>query len=198
MPDVVYEGGGLFSEPSQLTEGWHPAALVELLLEDTPPDWERAKRSPKQFRWPFAVWETVADVARSAPEAQSATTSTLFSPGGRYQPSTAYVWHSELLGHRPARGEHVNLDPLLPLACRVKIQRTDKNGQPSEYAKIVGLERWPDGQALLTAELKAKLATWYTMKTAGGMAPPPPQASSAPPSPSPASPRPAPTDAPKW
>ena len=195
MPDVVYEGGGL-SDPSQLTEGWHPAALIELALEDTPPDWERAKRSPKQFRWFYAVWEAFADVTRTAPEAQSATTSTLFSPGGRYQPSTAYVWHSELLGHRPARGEHVNLDPLLPLACRVKIQRTDKNGQPSEYARIIGLERWADGQALLTQDLKDKLATWHKMKMATGT--PPPAPPPVPPTLPPAPPSPLPTDTPKW
>jgi hypothetical protein len=183
MPDVVYEGSSQ-NDPSQLTDGWHPAFLIEIGTEDTPPDWERAKRSPKQYRWYFAVWETNADVTHRAPEAQSSTTSTLFSPGGKYQPSTNYVWHSELVGHRIAKGEHVNLDPLLPLPCRVKVLRTDKNGQPSEYATIKDLERWPEGQALLTADLKDKLATWQRMKTAGAPspAPPPPAVPTTPPS----------------
>jgi hypothetical protein len=179
MPDVFYDASGFFNDPSQLTEGWRPAALVHIGTEDTPPDWERAKRSPQQYRWYFAVWETTADMARSAPEAQSETTSTQFSPGGRYQPSTNFLWHAEFLGRRPVRGEHNNLDPLLPLPCRLKIRRTDKHGQPSEYAKIIGLERWAEGEALLTADLKAKLATWFAMKTAG--AAPPPQAPPAPP-----------------
>src|SRR5262249_44987500 len=115
--------------------------------------------------------------------------------GGKYQPSTSYLWHSELLRHRPAKGEHVNLDPLLPLPCRLKVQRTDKTGQPSEYATIKDLERWPDGQTLLTADLKGKLATWHKMKTAGGTAPPPPQAS---PTPPPVPSTPPSTDTPKW
>jgi hypothetical protein len=197
MPDVVYEGSSFFNDPSQLTEGSHPAFLVYIGKEDTPPTWERFKRSPQQYRWYFAVWETIEDVTRSAPEAQSETTSTQFSPGGRYQPSTNYLWHCEFLGRRPARGEHNNLDPLLPLPCRLKIKRTDKQGQPSEYAKIVGLERWADGLSLLTADLKDKLATWYRMKTAGAQATPPPPPA-APPTPPVAPPSPPPTDTPKW
>jgi len=182
MPDVVYEGNNL-NDPSQLTEGWHPAFLVQIGTEETPPDWERAKRSPKSWRWYFAVWEQAADVGRSAPEAQSQTTSTLFSPGGgKFDPSTAYRWHSELLGRRPVRGEHVNLDPMLPLPCRVKVHRTDKHGQPSEYATIKDLEHWSDGQALLTPDLRDKLATWHQMKHADGG--PPPALSTLPPAPS--------------
>ena len=168
MPDVVYEGSSA-SDPSQLSEGWRPAFLVEITEEDTPPDWERAKRSPRQWRWHFAVWENQAEIARSIPEAQSTTTSKTFSPGGgKFPASTAYLWHVEFLGRRPAKGEHVNLDPLMPLPCRLKISRTNKNGEPSEYANIKDLERWADGQALLTPDLKDKLATWHKMKSAGG------------------------------
>jgi hypothetical protein len=196
MPDIVYEGNS-YNGPSQLSEGWHPSFLVDITIEDTPQDWERFKRSPKQWRWWVATWDTAADITRAAPEAQSTTTSTIFSPGGgKFDPSTCYRWHAELLGRRPAKGEHVNLNPMLPLPCRVKISRTDKNGQPSEYAKILDLERWPDGQALLTPDLRDKLATWYRMKSATNA--PPPQASPAPPLPPPAPASPPPTDTPKW
>ena len=44
-------------------------------------------------------------ILSKVPEYQSAPTSKKFSPGGQYQPSKAWTWPKELIGHAPAPGE---------------------------------------------------------------------------------------------
>lgn len=129
--------------------------------------------SPRLWRWLFAVWDTPQHVAGTTPELQSAPTSQKFTPGGRYQPSKAYTWTCTLLGRAVQAGESVSLDAALPLPCRLKIRRTNGQGQPIEFANIVDLEPWPDGASLLTAELRQKLVTWFSMKQAGTPVPAP-------------------------
>ena len=129
--------------------------------------------SPRLWRWMFAVWETPPHVQGSVPELQSAPTSQKFSPGGRYSPSKAYTWTCTLLGRAVQAGESVSLDELMPLPCRLKIRRVNGQGQPIEFANIVDLEPWPDGQSQLTADLRQKLTTWFTMKQADTQTPAP-------------------------
>lgn len=176
MPDFSYQPKTT-NDKSQLTPGWHPAFLMAIADEETPPDWQMAKQSPRLWRWQFAVWESPASM-RDAPEMQSTPTSQKFSPGGKYQASKAYVFTRKLLNRQIEAGEHVSLDPLMPLPCQVLISRTDKNGAPIEYANITDLQAWPDGAAALTAEVRTNLASWLQAKQA---APTPPAPAPVPP-----------------
>lgn len=163
MPNFTYQPRSI-NDPSQLSEGWHPAFLLSIADEATPEQWSMYESSPRLWRWIFAVWETPQHVQATTPELQSAPTSQKFTPGGRYQPSKAYTWTCTLLGRAVQAGESVSLDELLPLPCRLKIRRTNGQGQPIEFANISDLEPWPDGTSLLTADLRQKLTTWFAMK----------------------------------
>lgn len=174
MPEFSYEPRTV-NDKSALSEGWKPAFLLAITDEETPAKWQMAEKSPRMWRWHFAVWEVPTLIDRQGPEHQTAPSSKTFSPGGKYQPSKAYVWTCELLGRQIQPGERVSLDPLLPVPCRVKIRRKD------EYANIVDLEKWPEGQALLTADVRANLLTWWQQVQAGVQATPP--ATEAPPQP---------------
>ena len=109
----------------------------------------------------MAVWESPDRIGQAIPEHQSAPSSQKFSPGGRYQAAKAYVWTCELLGRRIQAGERVSLDALMPLPCRVKITRRDKLGNQQEYANITDLEKWPDGAARLTPDVRQNLLLWW-------------------------------------
>jgi hypothetical protein len=176
MPQFSYQPPSI-NDPSQLAEGWHPAYLVAITDEATPESWAMHQASPRLWRWWFAVWEHPS-VLHTTPECQTSPTSQKFSPGGKYQPSKAYLWTCKLLGRSFSAGESVNLDELMPLACKVWVKRTNTQGQPSEFANITELAPWPEGAALLTPELRQKLATWLTMKRQDGgpAASPSPQA----------------------
>lgn len=154
------------NDKSLLSSAWHPAMLVQIADEETPAGWQMAAQSPRLWRWKFAVWESPAHVQSTPPEAQSTVTSQKFSPGGKFQASKAFVFTRKLLAREIAPGESIDLDPMLPLPCQVLISRTDKNGAPIEYANIVDLQTWPEGQAALTPELKSQLAAWLQMKQA--------------------------------
>lgn len=145
---------------SSLRPGLHPAFLLAILDEEVPDGWEMKAKNSRMWRWRFAVWADEAALAQGAkPERQSVVSSQTFSPGGKYQPSKAYVWTCALLGRRIGPGESVDLDPLLPLACQVLVTRTKKDGTPVDYANIMGLEAWPDGQRYVTPDFAARLAT---------------------------------------
>jgi hypothetical protein len=148
-PEMGYETKSV-NDKSTLSEGWHPAFLLAITDEETPAAWKMAEQSPRMWRWHFAVWET-PQTMQQTPERQSAPTSQKFSPGGKFQPSKAYVWTCELLGRQIQPGERVNLDPSLPLPCRVKVRRNN------EYANIIDLEKWPEGQAYLNEGMRASL-----------------------------------------
>ena len=98
----------------------------------------------------------------------TAITSKIFS-GGK-QPSKNYTWHCTLVGHEIQLDEEVDLDPAMPVPCQLIISRT-KGGKPIEWANVDGLYAWPEGAALLTPELTAKLGLWWKMKQAGEPAP---------------------------
>jgi hypothetical protein len=153
MPSMVYEPK-VYNDKSTLTDGWHPAYLLAISDEPTPESWKMYAASPRMWRWAFAVWPTPDAITQGPPERQSAPSSQKFTPKGRQPASKAYAWTSALLGNKQILpGESVNLDPLMPLPCRAKIER---NG---EYANIIDVEPWPDGTAYLTPELRAKLQT---------------------------------------
>jgi hypothetical protein len=165
------------NDKSALTDGWHPAFLLAIQEEDTPPTWKMYAKSPRMYRWRFAVWANPDRITLDAPERQSAPSSMAFSPRGKNPASKAYQWTTELLGRQIMPGESVDLDPLLPLPCRVKIER---NG---EYANIMLLEGWKEGAAYLTDALKHTLSHLDTAEETPGpqATPPPPPAWSPPP-----------------
>lgn len=135
------------NDPSELTPGWHPAALLAIVDEPTPETWQMYAKSPRMYRWMFYVWSTPETIRTAPGEAQSAVSSQAFTPRGKNPASKSYLWASELLGRIIQPGEAVDLDPLLPLACRVKIERRE------QYANIVDVERWTEGQAAITQTL---------------------------------------------
>lgn len=150
MPEMGYETKS-YNDKSSLTDGWHPAYLVAITDEETPEGWQMKAQSPRMWRWHFAVYATPEMIAQHQPEHQSAPSSQKFTPKGRQAASKAYLWTCELLQRQIAPGERVNLDPLMPLPCRVKVSRKD------EYANIVDLEKWPEGTQYLTAVLHQEL-----------------------------------------
>ena len=190
-PEFKYEPRTI-NDKSQLTPNWHPAYLLEIGVEEVPDGWEMKKKNSHMYRWKFCVWEGPHAVTSVAPEFQSVVSSPQFSPPGKYQASKAFVFTQKLLGRKIEPGEHVNLDPAMPLACQVLINRTDKNGAPSEYANIMDVGAWPDGAALLTPELRQKLAAFLAMKTGPANG----QAQAPAPTPQPTYAQPAPTYAP--
>jgi len=152
------------SEPSTLSPGVHPGFLVAITEEATDPTWDMYKSSPHHWRWHFAVGHTAETLTTVVPELVTAISSQIFS-GGK-NPSKSYQWHVALLGREIPIGEEVDLDPLMPFPCQVGIARS-KNGQSVEWAMVDALYAWEAGHALLTPELRAKLALWWTMKQAG-------------------------------
>jgi hypothetical protein len=198
------------SEPSDLVEGVHPAFLMAITEELTPPTWPAAvkalaagKEIPPMYRWHFAVCPSFATVTSEIPELQTAISTTLFSGGSR--PSKAYTWTCTLVGREIPVHEGIDLEPLCPLPCQVFILRHDKNRVPITYANIdPRLMAWPEGAALLTPEVRQKLALWWSMKQSTPVDDPtPPPPASMPPVPSmvqgapaaPAAPTPAPAPA---
>lgn len=154
------------SDPSNLSEGMHPAFLVAITDEETPAAWEMAKKSPRMWRWHFAVWQSPAAITNEAPELQSTVSSQTFSPGGKYQPSKAFVWTCALLGRAVQPTESIDLDPMMPLPCQLYITRKDKMGVPIEFANVKDLVAWSEGGAVLTPDLRQKIQTWWQMKQA--------------------------------
>lgn len=185
MPQFTYQPRSI-NDPSQLSEGWHPAFLLAIHDEETPEQWAMRESSPRMWRWVFAVWSSPETIAQQIPEMQSAPTSQKFTPASRYSPSKAYTWTCTLLGRAVQAGESVSLDDLLPLACRLKIRRVNGQGQPIEFANIVDLEAWPDGASQLTPDLRHRLTTWFAMKQAGTPVPAPAPVAAPRPTPAPA------------
>lgn len=160
MPAQTYTRQ-FFSEPSDLSPGLHPAFLVAITEEATPPTWDMFKSSPRMYRWHFAVAHNPSSIATHVPELVTAITSKIFS-GGK-QPSKNYTWHCTLVGHEIQIDESVDLDPAMPVPCQLIVSRM-KGGKPVEWAIVDGLYPWPEGQTLLTDELRKKLALWWQMK----------------------------------
>lgn len=208
-PFMMYQPRTI-NDHSQLDEGWHPAALVAIDEEDANPLWDSVQKYqadnhtdavPRMWRWKFALWDTVADLSSSVPEMASKVTSKKFSPGGRYQASTAYVWTKNLLNRPPQPGEAIDLWAMLPLACMVKVGRTNKDGELIEYANIENVRAWPEGQQHFPQAMKDRLANWYAMKNAQVYQPPSTPMTQTPmaePPLAPAPPQPVSTTAPSW
>jgi len=141
-----------YNDRSALSAGWKPAFLLAIGDEATPETWKMFEQSPRFWRWKFAVWEVPHLITQQMPERQSAISSQKFTPKGRQPASKAYQWTASLLGHQIAPGETVDLDPLMPIPCRVKIERTN------EYANIVDVEPCPEIAQHLTEDMKRQLA----------------------------------------
>jgi len=155
MPSMTYTPK-TYNDPSALSPGWHPAFLLEIADEPTPEGWKMYEKSPRLWRWRFACWEIPTLIDRQAPERQSAVSSQAFTPKGRQPASKAYLWTSALLGRQIPPGETVNLDPLMPIPCRVKVERaTDP-----QYANILDVEASPDLAQYLTDGLRQQLAAF--------------------------------------
>src|SRR5262245_31851053 len=126
MPEMGYETRS-FNDRSALSNGWHPAYLLAIEDEATPQGWKMFAQSPRMWRWHYAVWEVPGLIGRQAPEHQSAPSSQKFAPRGKNgnPASKAYTWTCALIGHVIMPGERVNLDALMPIPCRVKIERNN-------------------------------------------------------------------------
>jgi hypothetical protein len=156
-----------FSDPSALNEGMHPGFLVAVTDEETPKDWAMFEKSPRMWRWYFAVWNDASVVLTAPPELQSTVSSQTFSPGGKYQASKAYVWSVSLLNRQIAKGEKLDIDAMVPLPCMLYLTRRDKQGQYIEQAIIKDLAPWPEGLALLTEDFRSRLLAWWKGKEGG-------------------------------
>jgi hypothetical protein len=180
MPEMSYTPQTV-NDASALTMGWHPGFLVKIGDEPTPESWQMFAASPRMWRWHFLVWADASRIPHEAPEQQSAPSSQKFTPKGRQQASKAYSWASALLGHQIQPGERVNLDTLMPLPCRVKVERKE------QWANIVDVEAWPEGQAYLTPDLRTNIQALFdgsgdgTPPSAPRPVSPPPPAPTAPP-----------------
>lgn len=168
--------------PSNLTDGWHPAYLLHISIEETPGDWAMFEKSPMMYRWHFAAWET-PDHLTQEPEVQAGLTSMKFSPKGRYQASKAYTWASQLLGRAIAVGESIDFDTLYPAPCRVKVVKEPGK----DFIKVLDVEAWPEGQQHLPAIKEALLSLRATVMAQAPPVIPPvtpqPQAPAPPPAP---------------
>ena len=177
MPVMTYTPS-YFSEPSQLIEGVHPAFLVAITDDLTPPTWPMAQKSPRMYRWHFAVLHSLETFEQYQPERQTGITSQIFS-GGK-QPSKSYTWSCAILGRDIPADESVDLDPMMPLPCQLFIGRHDKAGKSIEWANVDKVYNWADGHRLLTEPVRQRLADWWAKKqaemaTAEGPSQPAPQ-----------------------
>jgi hypothetical protein len=155
-----------FSDPSNLSEGVHPAFLIEVVEEPVPEGWAMREKDLLMWRWNFAVWATPADIQTTKPELQSTVSSRTFSSGGKYQPSKAFVWMKALLNRDIAKGEGVDPNDLVPLPCQLYITKRNKQGEVIDFANIKDLTPWPDGAALLPA-VREYLKAWWEERQHG-------------------------------
>src|SRR5262245_12181321 len=153
MPQMSYTPK-TYNDITALSAGWHPAYLLEMADEPTPESWKMYDQSPRLWRWRFAVWEVPTLIDRQKPERQSAVSSQKFTPKGRQPASKAYSWTAALLGRQIPPGEVVNLDPLMPIPCRVKVELSN------QYANIVDVEPCPDITQYLTPAMRQSLAAF--------------------------------------
>lgn len=153
-----------FSDKSELTRGRHPAFLCAITEDLVPEDWAMFKKpGDTMFRWHFAIWGAEQFIASRPPEHQTAVSSRIFSPAGKKNPaSKCWLWTAELIGRFPNPGEAIDLDPLMPLPCRLKVERTKRDGTPVDFAIIADLEGWPEGAPLLTPDITVKLRALST------------------------------------
>ena len=131
------------SDPSTLTEGWHPAYVVGITTEAIPDGWEMKKKDTLMYRWRVAIWEATDDIGRLEPENQDLLSSRAFTPKGKFQASKAYLWTTALIGHEPRPGEAIDLDPMFPLPCVIQVERPPG----TEYARLKQIRAWPRGDA---------------------------------------------------
>jgi len=166
MPAMVYTPK-TYNDVSALSPGWKPAFLLEMADEETPSHFKMADNSPRMWRWRFAVYEVDTLIGRQPAERQSAITSQKFGPartlanGTPVQAARAYEWSEALLGRSIVPGEIVNLDPLMPLPCRVYVERKD------QYANLKHLTGAPELAQYLTPEFRQYLAQFLLTFTNG-------------------------------
>src|SRR5215831_2728841 len=148
-----------FNDMSSLTPGWHPAFLLDIIDFETPVHFKSRDKYPRSLRWRLAVWETDLLIDQHVtPERQSGISSSAFGPaytrtdGQHVQAAKAYKWTEALLGRQIVPGELIDLNGMMPLPCRVEIER--KN----DYANITAISRCPELASKLTADLLQYLA----------------------------------------
>jgi hypothetical protein len=145
------------NDPSNLTEGWKPAFLLDVTTEPTPDSFYQMKEKHATMnRWHFAVWQSVDQIGHVSPEHQTAPSSPIMSPGGRNPASKKFLWMKELLGVELVPGQQYDLTP--PVPCRVKIKRKEI------YANVMDLERWEEGFTFLTEDFRMNLHLWWMQK----------------------------------
>src|SRR5215468_10778909 len=167
------------NDVSNLNPGDHPAFLMAILDEDTPETWTMYQQSPRMWRWHFAIYSSEAALGQEVPELQSTVSSQKFSPPVKnFSASKAYRFVKALLNRDIPRAETVDLDPLLPLPCRVIVSRKDKDGNPIEFANIDDLNHWTFEP--VKAPFAAYLRQWYAEKIRTTPPSPPPPTATAP------------------
>lgn len=149
---------------TKLSNGWHPAYLVKVGSHATPEGW--AMQTPQYFRWYFAVWED--DVAQKQGvefEKLDGISSTAFN-----DKSKAYRWVGTILNVTPKPGETIDLEPLYPIPCTVRLERVQK--QDRVYAKITDVDRGSGWQKELEVRNDVRVyLTDLVHKLASGQAP---------------------------
>lgn len=153
-----------FSDPSNLTEGMHPAYLIEVVEEAVPQGWAMGEKDSLLWRWNFAVWQREQDIANQAPELQSMVSSRTFSSGGKYQASKAFTNMRSLMNREIGKGEAIDPNDHTPLPGLLYVSRRDKQGQAIDFANVKDLAPWPEGNNYLTAEVREKLRLWWEEK----------------------------------
>lgn len=167
------------SDPSNLTHGRHPGFLLAITEEAIPDGWAMQAKDTHMFRWHLAIWEHPDHLAQYAPEEQSAISSRAFSPKSKFQASKAYVWTCALLGREIPKGQGVDLDPLLPLACWCDVERVPGN----DYCKIAALWGRPEGQGQIPPLIHQLQAQYTATSPAEALSLPPPVRPAGPPAP---------------
>jgi len=176
------------NDVSNLNPGDHPAFLMAILDEETPETWTMYQQSPRMWRWHFAVYSSDAALGQEVPELQSTVSSQKFSPPVKnYSASKAYRFVKAILNRDIPRAETVDLDPMMPIPCRVIVSRKDSQGEAIEFANIDDVNHWASGP--VTPAFAQYLRQWYaekTRQTPPPQAPPAPQAFAPAPAPAPA------------
>lgn len=173
--------------PSALSAGWHPAILYAISKQPTNPTWESAKQSPEMYHWHLACWEVPTLMGQQEPEWQEGLSTTKFAPKGKFQASKAYLWATKLLDRQLLPGETIDWDLLMPLSCKILVERIPGK----DYIKITDVASWPEGQTALPplqallAQKRAEVLAMVTMAPAPDHAPQPQAATRQPQAPPP-------------
>lgn len=146
-------GGAGPNMKTAFTDGWRYGYLLQVTEEDTPNTWKMYAKSPRMYRWWFALWADVASFSAGVPaERQTVPSTTAFVPRGAQPASKAYLWATIILGHAPQPGEGFDPNAFVPFPVRAKGERRN------DYLNIIDLETWENPPQMVPA-LAQYLAT---------------------------------------